>query len=544
MKNGLPKNPYPGMRLFEFAEGHLFFGREGQSQEVLRRLGQNHFVAVVGTSGSGKSSLVRTGLLPLLFAGSMTEAGSRWRVALFRPGDDPIHNLAVALVNPAQFPPLNTETGNASTQDEDIDLDITKTVLRRSGLGLLECASSNKFPDDENLLVVVDQFEELFRFTNENRSQTAERSETQKKAANDASAFVKLLLEAAREKSNRVYVVITMRSDFLGDCSRFRDLPEMLNMGQYLVPRLSRNQLRSAIESPAAVMGARIEPALVARLLNEIGDDQDQLPVLQHALMRTWDKWAERGNEDAAISFANYQATGGMAAALSLHADHAYEELGDQEKQIAEKLFKCLTVTDRANREVRRAILLGEICAIAETGIDEAVSVIDVFRREGRSFLMPPITEDLRENSVIDLSHESLIRNWVKLKMWVKEEAQAVQIYRRLAEDAYLWRNRKASLWGDPQLSYTLEWVKTFKPNEAWAQLCEEKGEKTDRVSFNEVMEFLYKSDKNQKEIIAEENRRLTKVKRYTVILTTLTILFFIISLIAVIVAVMAYRNN
>jgi Novel STAND NTPase 1 len=135
------------------------------------------------------------------------------------------------------------------------------------------------------LLVVVDQFEEIFRFKKES---SHERSE------DEAAAFVKLLLEASRDKTARVFVVITMRSDFLGDCAQFRDLPEAINDGQYLIPRLSREQMRQVIESPAKVHGAEISPALVTHLLNHIGDDQDQLPVLQHSLMRTWDEWAKK----------------------------------------------------------------------------------------------------------------------------------------------------------------------------------------------------------------------------------------------------------
>ncbi len=185
-----------------------------------------------------------------------------------------------------------------SSEELTLKLAVTETVLRRSAVGLRDYSNSNEFAEDENLLIVVDQFEELFRFKKENQAQIInEKSETQEKAENEASAFVKLLLEAVTDKTKRVYVVITMRSDFLGDCSQFRDLPETINKGQYLIPRLTTEQLRKAIESPAKVKGARIQPALVARLLNDIGDDQDQLPVLQHALMRTWDVWASEGDK-------------------------------------------------------------------------------------------------------------------------------------------------------------------------------------------------------------------------------------------------------
>ena len=284
------QNPYPGLRPFKLEESYLFFGREGQSEDLLRRLERSHFVAVVGTSGSGKSSLVRAGLLPLLSGGFMPNTGADWRVAIFRPGNSPIHNLAQALV---ESEPAAAENKTAA----ELKVGIAETILRRSAVGLLDYADGKEFARGENLLVVVDQFEELFRFKKDSGIEQAE---------DEAAAFVKLFLEATRDRSARIYVIITMRSDFLGDCAQFRDLPEAINDGQYLIPRLTRDQLRQVIESPAKVHGAQISPALVTNLLNQIGDDQDQLPVLQHSLMRTWDKWAERENQNSEITNNDY----------------------------------------------------------------------------------------------------------------------------------------------------------------------------------------------------------------------------------------------
>jgi energy-coupling factor transporter ATP-binding protein EcfA2 len=288
------QNPYPGLRPFKFEESYLFFGREGQSEDLLRRLERSHFLAVVGTSGSGKSSLVRAGLLPLLSSGFMPNTGANWRIAIFRPGNSPIHNLAQALVQPDRMDAAAAEENKSSAE---LNIGITETILRRSAVGLLDYADS-ALAREENLLVVVDQFEELFRFKKDSGIEKSE---------DEAAAFVKLFLEATRDKSARVFVIITMRSDFLGDCAQFRDLPEAINDGQYLIPRLTRDQLRQVIESPAKIYGAQMSPALVTNLLNAIGDDQDQLPVLQHSLMRTWDKWAERGNQNSEITYNDYE---------------------------------------------------------------------------------------------------------------------------------------------------------------------------------------------------------------------------------------------
>jgi WD40 repeat protein/energy-coupling factor transporter ATP-binding protein EcfA2 len=465
-------NPFPGLRPFESSETHLFFGRDGQSEELLRRLKRRRFLTVVGTSGSGKSSLVRAGLLPALQGGLMASAGSDWRIAILRPGSDPIGNLARALASPVV---LGSRDDNEASNIQAV---LAETTLRRSGLGLVELVSRARtkldrrgqplFADYENLLVVVDQFEELFRF-----KQLIE----QENSNEDAAAFVRLLLEAVREKAEKIYVVLTMRSDFLGDCSQFWELPEAINDGQYLIPRMTRDERREAISGPVAVGQGAISEPLVNQLLNDVGDNPDQLPILQHALMRTWDYWTDRRRNGNPIDIPDYNAIGTMAEALSRHADEAYAELGDSQKLIAERLFKGLTEKGADNREIRRPIEVEEICEL--TGADEAtvISVIEVFRREGRSFLMPPPTDalsgarvPLTRDSLIDISHESLIRNWERLKTWVDEESQSARIYKRLAETAVLHRAGEEALLIDPALQVALDWREKNRPNAVWAR--------------------------------------------------------------------------
>ncbi len=463
-------NPFPGLRPFEADEAHLFFGREGQADELLRRLRINRLLAVVGTSGSGKSSLVRAGLLPYLHSGFMVQAGSSWRVAIFRPGDDPIGNLAKALNHPKAF----------GTESEDaIPAIIMETTLRRGALGLFEVAQQARMPSHDNLLVVVDQFEELFRF---------KQSAPSKDSGDEAAAFVKLLLEATRQKLVPIYIVITMRSDFLGDCSQFRDLPEALNDSQYLVPRMTRDQRRLAIEGPVAVGGAKMTPRLINRLLNDVGDNPDQLPILQHALMRTWDYWENDREDEEAIDLRHYEAVGTMAKALSQHADEIYQALPNSNCQkIAEKLFKCLTERTTDGRGIRRPTKLQEICAIAEAEEAEVIDIVEKFRAPGCSFLMPPVGTELHGDSVLDISHESLMRSWEQLKDWLEEENLAIQIYRRLADTSVLYQQGKAALWRDPELTIAQKWLEKNQPNAAWA--------KRYNSAFEQAMNFLKENE-------------------------------------------------
>lgn len=493
-------NPFPGLRPFTEEEDYLFFGREEQTNALLRRLRQTRFLAVVGTSGSGKSSLVLAGLLPALYGGVMTQAGSSWRVATLRPGNNPIRALAQALCQPNVFGrPEEDESQAIHTMPQAI---ITETTLRRSALGLGEVVQQARLAAGENLLVVVDQFEEIFRF-----KALAQGTH----GADDCAAFVKLLLEASRAPAPPIYVVLTMRSDFLGDCAQFRDLPEAINNGQFLIPRMTRDQRRQAIEGPVAVGGATMTPRLMQRLLNDVGDNPDQLPILQHALMRTWHNWQhDHPGPDAALDLPHYEAIGGMALALSQHADEVYHSLpDDHSRAIAAKLFKALTDKGLDNRGIRRPTRLHDLCAMGAATHAEVTVVLEAFRQPSCSFLVPPAHVPLTADSVIDISHESLMRVWKRLNDWVEEEAHSTRVYRRLAETAALYQTGHAGLWHDPDLQLALDWQAENRPTEAWAV--------RHHPGFSTAMRFLRESSKareadRQKEE-AERQRELEQAR-------------------------------
>ena len=497
-------NPFPGLRPFWEEEEHLFFGRELQVDAMVDKLAQRRFLAVVGTSGSGKSSLVNCGLRPALHQGRMTSAGTSWRMAQFRPGNHPLAALAQALA----------EDGVLFNNFEERGLpllEIIDTTLRLSKRGLIDIWEQAALPEDVNLLVVVDQFEELFRYRQLADGPRAGGSQADGLGADghgfseEATAFVKLLLELQEQQDCQIFVVLTMRSDFLGDCTQFAGLAEAINAGLYLVPRLTPEQRRAAIVNPIRVQGAEIEPVLATRLVNDVGDNPDQLSILQHALNRTWANWQQEGGKGP-LALRHYEAIGTMAHALDAHAEEAYAELAgmgqepSRRQHLCEKLFQALTDKATDGRGVRRPTTLATLCDLAEATQAELQEVIEVFRDPSRSFLMPPAGEHLTAEKVIDISHESLMRVWERLKRWVEEEAEAAQIYRRLAENASLHARGEASTLRDPELTIYRNWQQKRQPNKAWAERY--------AAGFDGALEFLRRSGVEHDAELAEKELR------------------------------------
>ena len=497
-------NPFPGLRPFWEEEEHLFFGRELQVDAMVDKLAQRRFLAVVGTSGSGKSSLVNCGLRPALHQGRMASAGSSWRMAQFRPGNHPLAALAQALA----------EDGVLFSNFEERGLpllEIIDTTLRLSKRGLIDIYEQAALAKDVKLLVVVDQFEELFRYRQLADGPRAGGSQADGLGADghgfseEATAFVKLLLELQEQQDCPIFVVLTMRSDFLGDCTQFAGLAEAINAGLYLVPRLTPEERRAAIVNPIRVQGAEIEPVLATRLVNDVGDNPDQLSILQHALNRTWANWQQEGGKGP-LALRHYEAIGTMAHALDTHAEEAYAELAGtgqepaRRQHLCEKLFQALTDKATDGRGVRRPTTLATLCDLAEATQAELQEVIEVFRDPSRSFLMPPAGENLTAEKVIDISHESLMRVWERLKRWVEQEAEAAQIYRRLAENASLHARGEASTLRDPELTIYRNWQQKRQPNKAWAERY--------AVGFDGALEFLQLSGAERDAEQAEKERR------------------------------------
>lgn len=238
----------------------------------------------------------------------------------------------------------------------------------------------------------------------------------------------------------------------------FPGLPEALNDSQFLTPRLTREQRRLAITGPAKVIGGDIEATLVNRLLNDMGTDPDQLPVL-HALMRLWTIASERCDQPALLTLHDYETLGGWNRTLSNHADQIYDTLIATQQSIAKILFQSLSEPSAAKRDIRHPTKLKAIAEIAEVNIDQVIPIIDAFRRSDCSFLRSS-EDQLTSETVIDISHESLIRQWERMKDWMKEEAESVEIYRELEQNAIQYEEGRGGLLEGLDLLPVIAWKK------------------------------------------------------------------------------------
>jgi len=441
-------SPYPGLRPFASDELSIFFGREAHTSRLIEILHRERFLAVVGPSGAGKSSLVRAGLLPALALGWPGEV-SDWRVAELRPGERPMRRLAEALLQPdvlgRELGALDADAGDAADAAADLAVHrahqaaLLEAELRSGpdALAGLVADAQRQRPGQPpfNLLVLVDQFEELFRYADLGERQGQE-----------SDGFIEQLLASARATqgdARRVHVVLTMRTDALHDCARFLDLPEAINRGQYLVPRLKADELRRAITEPARVFDGTVDTEVVDALLGHARTAPDQLPLLQHALAQMWRTASVRDARQPTITADDARAAGGLEQALSKHAEALYAGLPtDDDRALADLLLRAITGPGDGGRlDSRRPQRLDQITRFAGLPPEEwrrFGPVLRAFAAEGANFLH--FAEPLTADTVVDISHEALIRGWDRLRALVEWEAALAAQYRR-------WRDRSEHHW-------------------------------------------------------------------------------------------------
>ncbi len=534
-KKILNTNPYPGIRSYEPNEYHLFYGRETALAEIVAKLGKSRLLAVTGASGSGKSSLIRAGLIPILkdkvpydnkkiIVDEQLQKND-WRVVILTPGKNPLANLKKSIEEN-----LKVEINSMESEQEKLLIkrllnDLLNIENNRKDLILKQIITLLNAHSTKNTLILVDQFEEIFRL----------KDSLEQKNDQSITNFILNIINLSNDESASSYVVITMRSDFLDDCTEYRELFDAINNGLYLVPKMRKDEMSNVIKKPLELSGTMISEDLVQRLLNEVGEKSDELPILQHSMMRMWDYWNRiKKDKNEIIEMRHYEAIGTMERALSVHGEEVFEKIemdkGKAGTDLTEKIFKSLVFIEDGRQGTRRKSTIKEITRITDSNFDDVIFILERFREKGCGFIIIDDFERISEESIVDISHESIMRVWERMKNWVEEEEKSVQLYRRLAKAGELYEEGKTGLLGNPDLQIAIDWQSRYKPNREW-------GERYD-YGFDRAISFLEYSKKQYNlEIINKENKQkkeLQRARKFVIILgvaSIVSLIFLIVSL-------------
>jgi formylglycine-generating enzyme required for sulfatase activity len=429
------ENPYRGLQVFDVNDDRFFFGREAQTQWLLEKLRssfgrrqESRFLAILGPSGSGKSSLGRAGLLSALKRGEI-EGSAEWLYAVCRPGADPLESLAVAMADTAsQVQDLRTLGQTIAQLGQDY-----RTLHLSSRLAM------RRHPERQ-LVIFIDQFEEVFTVCeNENLRQ----------------AFFDNIFYAANSVQGQTVVVITMRTDFYGKCSSYPNLAATLSDRQMLVGAMSRSELRSAIERPCQLAGCEFEIGLVTTLLADAENESGALPLLQHVLLELWKKRAGR-----VLTYDAYEAVGRLEGALEQRAEEVYQRLSEHEQMLCRRILLRLTQPGEGTEDTKRRATLRELGAKEEN--NEIDSIISVLTAPDCRLLTTDKDKGIGGEPVVEISHEALIRSWTRLRGWIEESRQSLRIQRQLTAAAAEWEanaRNDSFLYSGARLANALEWA-------------------------------------------------------------------------------------
>jgi WD40 repeat protein/DNA-binding SARP family transcriptional activator len=401
--------PFRGLAPFDSAHAEYFFGRERLVADLVARLVGSTVIAVVGPSGSGKSSVIRAGLLPSL-ADGVLPGSERWRQVVMRPGEHPVADLGRAL---ARVAPSESEL------EGDDPLAAALDSLRA----------------DERLVLAVDQLEEIF---------TACRDEGER------AAFTEALNAAADDPDRRVVTVLGIRGDFCGRCAEYPALSRQMSANTVFVGPMRRDELRRAIELPARRAGLRLEPRLVSALIGDVADEPGGLPLLSTALVELWEE--RRGRT---LRQASYEASGGVSGAVSRLAERAYRRLSELQRERARVILLRLTDVEQP-APMRRRVPLSEL----ETEQDDDAAAALAVLTESRLLTV--------DKGTVEVAHEALLREWPRLRGWLAEDIEGRRLHQHLIHAAGEWQGSgrdPAELYRGARLASALDWAVTHDPD-------------------------------------------------------------------------------
>jgi WD40 repeat protein/energy-coupling factor transporter ATP-binding protein EcfA2 len=413
--------PYRGLQTFDEEHAQYFYGRDGDIQRVIEKLKATRFLAVVGPSGSGKSSLVRAGVIPAIKKGVLHESDT-WAVRVFTPGARPLTALAANLLRLYPQESMNKTLDQLNEDERTLHLSVS--------LGL------SGQPQTARTVLLIDQFEEIFTLCHDER---------------ERQQFLANLLYAAFIPDGQTIILLTLRADFYHKCAAYPELSSRLSAQQFLVSLMSAENLRQAIEEPAWHTGLEFEQGLVETILSDVENQPGALPLLEHALLELWER--RRGTM---LTLEAYRESGGVEGAIAKRADTIYNSLSVEQQLIARRIMLRLTQPGEGTEDTRRRAKMSELV----TRTDESSAVEGVAQAMANARLLTTSGDAAPEEQIVDVSHEALIRGWPLLRKWIEEDRAGLRILRRLTEAAREWQPTKDEglLYRGARLAQAVEW--------------------------------------------------------------------------------------
>jgi WD40 repeat protein/class 3 adenylate cyclase len=463
--------PFKGLQYFEETDSDLFFGREVLTAKLVNRLRETGFLSVViGASGSGKSSLVRAGLIPALKKGELLPDGTQppqgsadWRVYVITPTAHPLQALATELTRDSESVTATATLMDDLTQDPR---SLTLYLARQNA--------------KQHALLVVDQFEELF---------TLCRDEFEREA------FIDNLLTTLNQGDGDTTLILTLRADFYAHLAQYPELRNAVAQQQEYIGPMTMEELRRAIEEPARRGHWAFEPGLVDLILRDVGDEPGALPLLSHALLETWKLRAGH-----TLTLKGYADAGGVRGAIAHTAENVYQNLSPEEQALARNIFLRLTELGEGTEDTRRRAPFEELLSHAEQG-DEARSVLNRLA-EARLITLGEGTAEV--------AHEALIREWPALREWLNQDRESLRLHRHLTEAAHEWvllEQDAGALYRGAHLAQAREWA-ILHPNALNA------GEKGFLEASNELEQHEAREREEQQRRELEAAQRLAETEK------------------------------
>ena len=495
-------NPFKGLEAFQQTDSHFFFGREKMIERSLKRMQETRFLAFVGASGSGKSSLVRAGLLPALRNGKIPNSET-WRTAIFTPGNKPLESLVTRIM-----PYLGED--DTRTTERVIKNVQNPEIVQQYINNILEDAHK-----DSRLLIVIDQFEEVFT-----RASDAE-----------AEAFINVLVSAANFKNSRLQIIVTMRSDFFGSLGRYPALAQLFEQeNMIIVTDMTAANIRRAIEGPVQAVGLKYEEGLVDRILDDVRSQPGSLPLLQYALRQLFDK-----REGKVLTQAAYDSIGGVRKALAQHAEEIYSTLSSNQQDVTRRLLLRLVEVGESGDATRRKVARSEL-TFDDIDDSTVTEVIDLLTAADSRLLIASreIRTDEAQDSEpvtwLEVSHEALIREWDRFKTWVSSRLEDLQYnteLRKLSQDWVAGGRDSAYLLIGKRLTRAEVWIEDADANDLQREFI---------AASLEARHEMERVERERQENELEAQRKTTARFR---LLSILLVIGFIGSLIGVVITVL-----